>query len=451
MRSLKRAFNAIFQRPFKTMILFITILILSTFLTISCFISTATTQIEKSIKDQMGAEIAIYTDVENSNMTHYPFEIKKQKQYIKNLIYYLNSLERHENIKNYDYTWWISGETIHPSIYNHETLDEKNKRIPLSSYEYLGITNLSSYHYVKNTIEIVSGRWFSKEEIEQGLPVAVLFSNQNKHLQNHQTVNVDDIINITIPRNDLAHSMEVLELKVIGLYHKGTSINEDWCKVNYCMDSVIMMPGKIMEESFFNSLEISNLYNVGITDVNLKLDSIEAIEGIKENVEEEGYRVKTTNDNYLKISNIITATHKMSSRLSYITVLVTSLILGVMQMIFMAERKKEIGIYLAIGLKLKEIIFQILAELVIISTCAVMLAALFGNNIGDKITNIIIHAQEQEIRNTEEMTNSSYEYEYDSEDYLSIYFINLGVILASSIVTIYFISTIKPKDLLKNK
>ena len=162
-------------------------------------------------------------------------------------------------------------------------------------------------------------------------------------------------------------------------------------------------------------------------------------------------------DNMLEIADFILL-------MSMIAIL---LLVSLTVLLFLYDRKHEIGVYLALGEYKKRIIWQILVELTSITIVAMTLALFVGNILASNLSHEMlrydlanpslnnrideIHLLEElgyRFELTHEEMLEAYEVSLDFKTVLYFYVIGLGMVSLSTIVPIIRIVSLNPKKVL---
>ena len=128
--------------------------------------------------------------------------------------------------------------------------------------------------------------------------------------------------------------------------------------------------------------------------------------------------------------------------------------------LFCKERKKEMGIYLALGEKKKNIAYQLLLETLLVSIVAITISVFTGNIIAKNVSNKMLENQiiEQSTKiennyNSYELIDSetitdNYTVSLDIKTILMIYIVAIISISLSTILPIYYTLKLNPRKIL---
>lgn len=135
-------------------------------------------------------------------------------------------------------------------------------------------------------------------------------------------------------------------------------------------------------------------------------------------------------------------------------------------LLFLRDRQHEIGVYLALGEKKKNIVTQIMMELIPLAILGITFSLLVGSFLAVSISGTMLRqdmAQENHVETSEanpleelgyrfeltvEEMLESYEVRLDVQSVLMFYSIGLGIIFVSILVPIMLVINIEPKKVL---
>lgn len=172
---------------------------------------------------------------------------------------------------------------------------------------------------------------------------------------------------------------------------------------------------------------------------------------------------KSSKDTYDLVAGSITSLSTISKIVLFVSVVISIIILTLVIIMFLKDRRYEIGIYISLGEKKWKIITQIFLEICLISIVALNLSLITGNKLGGIITDKIL---ETSISNdSEESINSQIGsvnpnnlnvgevkeqivFIIDSRYIISLNSIGLFIISFSTIAPIMYILRLNPKKIL---
>src|SRR5690625_4038491 len=142
------------------------------------------------------------------------------------------------------------------------------------------------------------------------------------------------------------------------------------------------------------------------------------------------------------------------------SVIATVLIIGLVVLLFLRDRKRELGIYLSLGERRSKVIGQILIEVMVVAVIGITLSLFSGNLLADSISDSMIKADDQvyyddfmyygelQTHLTTEDVIDAYVVTFNSSYILVFYGIGLLTILLSTIIPLIYIVRLNPKKIL---
>lgn len=392
-----------------------------------------------------------------------------------------------------------------------------------SAYKHLmvyGVSEADSYYFKKGIIHITEGRNFTDEEIQSGAHVILMPSgsffidekNQLTAIKPNDSIKLisricsdrvlfDDYFNANgeeikeLDRlkvyekhnqavKDTILDENTVEFKVIGLYDDAHFLEKqkrgDYSReigfsnygglvpLNFYLDCYqdrvekikqFDELGLIRDDSQKNLMRFLE-YNVFmLNDSNDIPVFSEMIQEINEKYQTD-MLVKLNNDVYLKIAGPLEGINSLSKFVLVVAVFVTMLILFSVSMIFIKERKTEIGILLSMGEKKGNVVSQILLEMILICFLAIGGSMLTSKSLSQKVEDSIMDHKNYriELSKEEEMMvdesfsavelMSNYEELLDTSNMFTVSVLSLILVLVPTCVSVLYVLGMKPKEIL---
>lgn len=383
------------------------------------------------------------------------------------------------------------------STYNSLEEVEAANRIGAGMY---AVTNPEFTDVQLSNIVIVEGRTFTDEELQNGENVIILdrdyyWTESNcpimEKKQNPQgekyyeckrdikELQLGDTLTFTsyIQNDDGIHKIES-EYTIVGFYsriNKVTTTNLEKAEDN--LIGKIYVPQKALDNEFKNRVAMGashdraeGRYTINSlvvlttsTDVNKSLS-----ETLNYNLKSEGINslnVSSTTDVYETVAGPLESLRVASIIFLIISILITILVVGIVINMMLKERKREMGIYLSLGDRKRNIAAQIMLEIYTIGILAITISVFAGNYFGDAIANKLLSTQyekQQEIIEMKleelhgvdtEIVNTTivldeFEVEFSLEYFVMFYAVGSLVLIVSSYVPIRKTLKVKPKEIL---
>ena len=179
-------------------------------------------------------------------------------------------------------------------------------------------------------------------------------------------------------------------------------------------------------------------------------------------------RVILSTDQYEQVAGPVKGMAKISKLVLIISILASILIITLVTILFLRDRKHELGIYLALGEKRTRVVGQIVLEVVTVAIIAITISVFTGNMLAKGFSNSLIQTQKVEQTNNNsadfqldyelsQLTNNSvseedvieaYQISLNAKYILLFYVVGLGVILVSTVAPLVYIMRLNPKKIM---
>ncbi len=481
MNYLKRAWLSVTRRKGKSLLLFTIIFILGNVIAGAVSIQQATTTAEKKVKSQMGATATIQLDYQNMTDTSEAQALSKdivtqvgELSYVKYYDYVLMSSVGSETLEEYIPSFFEENESgisgIKNFIFNLRGV-QSSKVLPLEEGE----------------ISLVDGRNFTDEEASSGAEVALI----SKELAEKNNLNVGDTATLTYYEVDSIGEVTGqtdYPVEVIGIYQNKTSSKttsdssaqneaDEWERAYNEQAAInrIFVPNKIIEE--IRKKEVRT-YMPEATDEEIAeqiaigeplyvLKNPEDVDKFKEEAQPllpENYVIFASSDTYDSIAAPIQSMSKLAGYVLIVAIIATVTIITLVVLLFLRDRKHELGIYLSLGEAKWKVVAQTLVEVFVIAFAALSLSVVTGNLTASAISDTLIESQTNQNDQTNEITYvyspeltsdatlddvlEEYEITLSAGYILIMYAIGLGTVLVATIIPTAYIVRLNPKRIM---
>ncbi len=466
MNFFSRSLLSIKKRKNRSFILFMAVLLICNVMAGAISVKNALLNTEKSFTDLIPVEVSIIDDYslflgdDNSNLSEEVVKKIGSSSYIKKYYFY--------------YKYWLGSNKLENGSEDPIVgVEQDNEFHPFNSFDILGAYKKTVNEQDDGNIKITSGKTFTDEDIKNGNNV-ILISEQ---VASKNKLSVGDKIKLGSQINPYSVDSQVIEeeYEIIGIFETKTEYekNKDGTLIEIESDYVdtIYMPNdaiknihdKVVAEAKKQDIENYDTFSI-ITKY--QLNSIDEIEEFKsENLPNlpKGY---TFEDNSASISSVIVPMNNMkdlSNIIVYASITASIIIIGLIMVLFCKERKKEMGIYLALGEKKINIAMQLLLETLLVSIVAITISVFTGNIIAKNVSNKMlanqIIEQNTKIENNQNNYNSydlidsetitdNYIVSLDIKTILMIYIVAIISISLSTTLPIYYTLKLNPRKIL---
>lgn len=457
-----RSILSIQRRKSRSLILFLAVALLCNVMAGAISVKNALLNTEKSFTDlipitvRIEDDYSIFLDNSSKKVTEEIVNEIGKSAYVKNYYYYYEYTLGSKKLENGRNDLIVgAGEDFHP----------------FNLFSIVGVYQTNILEIENGLLSLKEGKLFTKEEIQNGKKVILI----SKELAKKNNLKVGDKIGLSGEVNQYSSNPTFVEEEytIVGILeakkeYERNSNGEIVEKENEYADTIYMPNNAIKEihEEVLNEIERQNTedYDSFTLVSNFELNDINELEYFKsENLTKlpKGY---TFVDNSSSIENVVTPMKNMedlANIIVYASIFASIIIIGLISVLFCKERKKEMGIYLALGERKKNIALQILLETLIISVVAVTLSTFTGNllakNISQKMLQNQIAEQNEKIQNQnynqeetldEEEILQKYDVSLNLETILLIYIVALTSITLSVTLPIHYTLKLNPRKIL---
>ena len=292
-----------------------------------------------------------------------------------------------------------------------------------------GVTEPSFYDLRNDRIKIVEGGIFTSEEIEEK-ESKVLISKKFAQDNDLKVGSPLHLVTTIYDKSILEKDAKLLQKKdlnfeIIGIFDVNEELENEYSELT---GETINVEALFSDVAFFaNGLlhdiiteldqeridfgvkksDASSFYDLKTTYILKSQDDMQQFKEQADILLPDEYEVKFYYDSFQEVISPLNSLNRIADFLFIVSVFSTMVILSLMLYITIFERKKELGIYIALGRKKMDIFLQLLEETMVIIFVAVLLAGFTGSllvaNFSDKVINRQLITQEE----TSVQSNSS--------------------------------------------
>lgn len=349
-------------------------------------------------------------------------------------------------------------------------------------------------------LELVGGRVFTVDEVTNGLPVTLV----SQGFLEANNLELGDILvleyrvyreeaGLFIPEyhfsQDNMLGAQLFQLEIVGVFNHNLYAVDNWeyweitqhlrlmnelYVPNLLIESVVDLYRELHPEILEEVLEGGSVEDVIFYENILFLlndpTELTLFEVAANSMLPDFWVVSDLSNAYADIASSMEMINVIAEYVLLGTLVATLAILTLVMLLFLRDRRQEIGIYLALGERKTSIITQIMMEMLWIAVFAISTALFTGYQLGTVISQEMIVRdiyQQAHRANDEfgvasdslegmgfvhEMTHEEmldlYEVRLSSQGVLIFYSVTLGVVLISTAIPIWFIMHINPKEIL---
>lgn len=499
MKLFKRGMITIQRQWMKSFLLFLIVFILGLMLTGTTMIRNAILQTEHNLFSSMPRVATINLDFDTL------MEIQREANEIGDASILEQSGTNPETIKEIGrlpYVETFNYSFVHnlwnSELYKYGEFSESDDDPPF--WNVFGLYNSNLLDLEEGVIEIVDGRPFLESDM-QGTGAVALISKELAKI-NDLTIgslitfesrlydNIDDV-SITNDWDNLDRiiALETFELEVIGIFELLTDLAEEDHFEETLIDgqsvtfptveflrlqqhlNQIYVPINVIEASpSFDFHRASRLEVNGVETLFILYDPLDMPYFLEEaNLLLSGYwRMADLSGNFNRITYSMETMSGIADIILIGGLSATVVILGLAMTLFLYDRKHEIGIYLALGEKRKNIIIQILIEVLLITFLSLSLSIFIGDIVASQVSQTMLeHDIVRQIESGEnqfwginnlarynpgemslEEMMANFEVNLDGYSVLLIICIGFITVLFSTFFSLSYLNKISPKKIL---
>ena len=465
MNFVQRSLLSIKGRKSRSIILFLAVLLICNVMAGAISVKKALLNTEKSFMDLIPIEVSIddnysiFSDSSEQGLTEDIVKNIGKSQYVKNWYYY--------------YKYWLGSKKMENG--KEEPImqvDEDNEFQPFNSFDIIGAYKETVIQEDNGDIKLIQGKNFSKDDILNGNNVILI----SQEVATKNKLSIGDKINLGSQVDIYSANSTIVEdeYEVIGIFEtsKNYERNSEGKLVEIESEYIdtIYMPNDAIKKTHSKVLEEikrrgTDDYDSFALKAKYYINNINELDEFKsENLSKlpKGYEFNDNSEKYNSVATPMQNMKDLSNIIVYSSIIASIIIIGLISILFCKERKKEMGIYLALGEKKVNIAMQILLETLIIAIIAITISIFTGNILATKVSEKMLKNQINE-QNTQ-TTNQGY---YNSEDLIddeeimdnykvtldistiiSIYLIAIFSISVSTILPIYYTLKLNPRKIL---
>lgn len=483
----KRARNSIFRTKGKSLILFAVIFVLGNVIAGAIAIQQSTANVEKKMKQQLGATVAPELDLDKLMEQNGESQAIKGPESLKEET--VKKMGASPYVKDYDYSYLTYLYVKKFKTYGLEQEGNMQISSPYKTMMLKGSNSTEPMDFKNKKVKLVDGRMLTKEELKGKKPVALI----SKKVADENGLSVGDqmlLDTVTLmPKDDgTMDSQDSTEhsIKIVGLFEP---IKLDKKKSEGQGQDAINK--QIMELDQYNTAFVSNGLAREINKTEIENMPTELAEEMGEEISPvftlkspddvaafkaeikpllpDGYKAVASTDEFDKVGASVKRLSKISGYVVLLAVLASLMIISLVVVLFMKDRRHEWGIYLSLGEQRKNVMKQVIAELLVISIAALLVSLVTGNilgkivsesliagdtmdqvaqNVGNQVFTAGVGASVLDSSLTNEDVLNNYEVRFSLTYFITFLAAGIGTILVSAILPLTYVMRLNPKKIM---
>ena len=288
-----------------------------------------------------------------------------------------------------------------PDNFENENKDNDKKMNDMGDFR---ITAYSNFAYLSDFSEgnkkIVSGKMISKSSNDSEIVIS-------KSLAEENNLKVGDEVEFTLPNNE----NEKISFKIVGIYSNTTeNSNNNFMEINALNESNQIYTNLSSVENILNKQESDDDKLIDNNGLNVKfyLNKNSDLSKFKKELRKKGlsnyYKITTNKEQIKESLKPIQNIAKFSLNFLIVVLTLGIIILSVINMLNIRDRKYEIGVLRAIGMSKYKVTLQFIYETLIISLFSLMIGTGIGITLMKPITNKMLESEISSYQ--EKITNS---------------------------------------------
>lgn len=394
MNFLKRAQVSITRQRNKSLLILGIVFILGNVLAGSYAVLQGSANVERVIQDQLIPVLAVEYDWEAFSEAREDDPNLMLKNITPEQIEAIGALPY---VKSFDYS--IRGSVSAESLELLEFPGYSSVPIQMTGTRYPGIMEIE-----EGKVSLVNGRTFTQQEIDQGAHVALMardFAELNQVKVGDDILFTNSIVELHQDYSTTLVEERPIPLKIIGIFY-------DPDAPKYLANRLIV-PNQIpliehqAESEFYLDKKGSNVTEEErANEMTPFMSSVFLLHQTRDQqrfIEEaqllipEMYQIRSTGDAYSRIAVPLRQAERLAEQIFYGSFAATIIILMLVTILFLRDRKYELGIYLSLGEKRLKIVSQIVIEVVLIAVIGITLSLLTGRMIVSALSESMIEDQ----------------------------------------------------------
>ena len=405
---LKNAITSITRNKGRNILIGIIIMIISASVAVTLAINNTASSLIKSYKEKYQVEATISINRENMMKDFNPEDKESSKSNMKEMFSLANNIsvsdiEKYADskyVKSYYYTQTVG---VNANIEKAEMTSNSNndmmdKRKDNNADNKEGETttgfNLKGYSSYDAMSEFVSGNY----KVTDGEVFEDFDSNNcliNSELATINNLKVGDTITVTDTANN------TYDLVISGIYEEKEDTDSGMKMFANSANTIITSSNFISKMSETNqdlAVTTSPTFILTSSDIVDKFSSELTSKGLNENL-----TVQTNLDQVENATSTISNVKTFAVTFLIITLIIGAVVLLIINMINIRERKYEIGVLRTIGMKKSKVCLQFVLELLIVAFASLLLGALTGAMVSVPVSNSLL---KNEITASQESSNN---------------------------------------------
>ena len=363
-----------------------------------------------------------------------------------------------------------------------------------STINLKGVYGVDLLDAEEGVIEIVQGRTFSEVEVRNLTYVALI--SQNLAELNGLGVGSTFTLNNTVWEDEVWDSQDFSEenmfahrsydFEVVGIFVLKAEIStgDEWMDIHFKEEAEnrIYVPNTVAVAAAAFQIDAAMQMHPELewTEEDLEhptflhgvyalysLDDIENFRAAAAVILPEFWTVEDAGSSFGDITASMETLNNLATVVLWVTIGASILVIGLLIILFLRERKKEIGIYLSLGEKKSKVIAQMMIEVLAVSLVAITLALFAGNILSSGISETMLRNDLVAGQGIDEGGSfgildqmgvivdmpvdemlAGYDVSLDAQTIITFYIAAIATIIVATILPMLYIVRLNPKEIM---
>lgn len=293
------------------------------------------------------------------------------------------------------------------------TMEQKNSKMSEGmgdrgeslDFTLIGYNSLDAMtDFISGNYKITDGKIFEIDSTDNSCVITNELAEENE-------LKVGDTITLSNPKNE----EEKYELKIAGIYEDSSDSGE-FSMFSKAANQILTTYNTVNE--IVKNSEVSSDTKLNMQTTNrFNLTSSDVVDNFKEELDNKGlsnyYTLKTNIDSVEEALTPLNNLSNFAGVFLIIVLIVGGSILVIINMLNIRERKYEIGVLRAIGMKKNKVLGQFLIEILIVTMIAIIIGTVIGSFLTVPTANFMLKSQIEDVKDKQSSINSNFGREQD--------------------------------------
>lgn len=314
-------------------------------------------------------------------------------EYVDSYYYYYTTSLSSNQIEAISMSDFFEGKGDMPEDENgKQMMDKGSMKSSDGDFKFLAYSDVSyAESFIDGSNKIIEGEFFDNDSTENVIIISSDLADEN-------SISVGDIITFYSDSD----TDTTFEFTVVGIYEDSSDNSDNFTNMNAMVSSnQIYTTVSALENILSYKDTVGN--NISAKYYLTSSDDLESFEAeVREKGLSDNYSINNNLDSILSTLEPIQNISNFSLTFLVIVCVVAMIVIGILTMINIRDRKYEIGVLRAIGMSKLKVMAQLLIEITIVTIIAIILGLGIGKIVSQPVTNAMLSSEIEKY--TEEQT-----------------------------------------------